>query len=306
MPKLTNVLGLPDAIVRAVAHDEYTAGDGRISVTSLISPPQLVALRRKHADELTEDASERIWLLLGQCAHDILHRANVDALTELRLSIDVDGWRVSGQFDRLALYPDGLLQDFKVTSSWAVIPREGSGTAGVKPEWEQQLNLYRLLIESHGGQVGRMEIIALLRDWSQFRAKGSATYPQRQVAVLRVPVWDRERAWAYLRERVALHKAAMAGEVPDCTTADQWRRPDTWAHMRKGRKSAIKLHATQADAEHAVEMDVKPGAFVQHRSGVGIRCQSYCPVRSVCPQAQREGVALDEAADVDDAAALMP
>src|SRR5688572_7249540 len=139
---LTNELGLPQPLVSAVANDDYSRGDADASVTELPSPPQLVALLRKHGESLTEDVSERIWSLFGQAVHEILRRADVDALTEMRLTIPVDGWRVSGAFDRLALFPDGLLSDWKVSSAYSVILRDSDGTVGIKPEWEKQLNLY--------------------------------------------------------------------------------------------------------------------------------------------------------------------
>jgi len=59
--KLTNNLRLPDPMVRAVGNDSYTKGDADISVTELLTPPQLRALRIKHHDEIVEDVSDRIW-----------------------------------------------------------------------------------------------------------------------------------------------------------------------------------------------------------------------------------------------------
>ena len=42
---LTNKHNLPEAIVAAIMNDSYTKGDADISVTELLSPPQLRALR---------------------------------------------------------------------------------------------------------------------------------------------------------------------------------------------------------------------------------------------------------------------
>lgn len=306
--RLTNVLGLPQPLMRAVANDEYTRDGADLTVTEVVAPPRLVTLRREHEDELVEDVSERIWSLFGQLVHELLRRADLDALTEMRLAMTVRGWKVSGAFDRLALFPDGLLSDWKYTSAWSVIPRGSDGTVGVKPEWEAQLNLYRLLVESHGGDVDRAEIVAVLRDWSRGRALASPTYPQHGVVVLPVALWDRERAWRYLEERVALHQAARTGTVPDCTPEEQWRRADAWAHMRDGRKSAMRLYATETEAAAAVAADVpkKGRAYVQHRPGMAVRCAEYCPVRAVCPQRLREGTPLGGATadtDTDEAAA---
>ncbi len=53
---------------RALSHDGYTPGAKPfdISVTSLIGPPKIFQLRKRHSEEITEDASDRVWTLLGQ------------------------------------------------------------------------------------------------------------------------------------------------------------------------------------------------------------------------------------------------
>ena len=68
----------------------------RLSVTRLIGPPQIRILERLHQDELTEDASDRIWALVGQIGHGILERAETSAITERRLFADLEGWRIPG------------------------------------------------------------------------------------------------------------------------------------------------------------------------------------------------------------------
>jgi hypothetical protein len=99
---------LPEAVYNAVRADDYTRGECDLSVTQLISPPRIVELRRRHEQELEEDASDRIWLLIGKVAHGILERAAPSgaAFTEERLFIDIDGWRISGAFDSLVLLDD--------------------------------------------------------------------------------------------------------------------------------------------------------------------------------------------------------
>jgi len=92
------------------------------------------------------------------------------AFTEERLFAEVAGWTVSGQFDRMLLFPDGTLQDYKFTSVWAV-------PDGCKPEWERQLNALRYLAACNGYRIARLQIVAILRDWSKGKAKrgGAAT-----------------------------------------------------------------------------------------------------------------------------------
>ena len=53
---LTNVHGLPQALVDAVRNDPYTGG-GDISVTKLIDSPQRRVLLKEYKDSIVEDVT---------------------------------------------------------------------------------------------------------------------------------------------------------------------------------------------------------------------------------------------------------
>lgn len=106
---ITNRFGLPSSLYNAVCNDPYVGG-GDISITRLISPPRIVALTKKHEPEIVEDASDRIWSLLGQSAHLVIERAaGVGVSAEERLFMPFKGipitdgktwnWELSGQHD---------------------------------------------------------------------------------------------------------------------------------------------------------------------------------------------------------------
>jgi len=283
--QITNRANLPDAIVRAVTNDPYPYGrTGDISVTRLIDAPQIRLLTRAHWDELEEDACERIWALLGQAVHTILERAETQALTEERLFAEIEGWQVSGQFDRLAYFPtQGHLQDYKVTSAWSVIE-------GPKPEWVRQLNALRYLATKHGYPVSRLQVVAILRDWSRGKALAGGHYPPAQVAALEIPVWPMHQTDAYLRERVHLHQLAeyqeeRGGPVPECTPEERWERPPTFAVRKAGRKTAVRVFANETEARTLAA--ALSGGYVETRPGESIRCADYCAVRAFCPQRAR-------------------
>jgi hypothetical protein len=75
MKKLSNRLNLPEPLVRAIANDSYNSGTSDFTATGLIKPSQMIALEKKHANEITEDASDLIYSLQGQSIHTILERA---------------------------------------------------------------------------------------------------------------------------------------------------------------------------------------------------------------------------------------
>lgn len=298
---ITNEAGLPEALVRAVENDPYHANrTGDISCTRLIDAPRIRCLTQRHAADITEDCSDRIWALLGQSVHTILERAHTvfePAIAERRLFAEVEGWQVSGQFDRMGLLEGNTLQDYKVTSTWSVIK-------GLKPEWSNQLNVLAWLAARNRIKVQRLEIVAILRDWSRGKAKAGCDYPARPVKILAVPMWSKAEAGAYVAERVRLHQAAELladADLPECTPAERWQGADVFAVKKPGRKSAVKLHDTaEAAAAHVAELG---GAhYVEHRPGVSVRCLDYCPVAAFCNQWAAEQARTAEAAGEREAA----
>lgn len=273
---LTNVLGLPSALVEAVRNDPYTPGDANISTTKLIDSPQIRRLQQKYGEYVVEDASERIWALLGQAVHTILERAGtnqLDALHEKRLFMEIEGWRLSGAFDRLHL-EDQTLQDYKVTSIY-----KAKGDIS----WERQLNVLRQLAKHNGMEVKRLQIVAIFRDWRKAEAKRDPSYPQNNVGVIEVPVWDDHTAQAYIRSRIHLHQAAERGEEIGCTDDERWYAGTKYALTKNGAKRATKV------ADTIAELGTPPvGYFVEERKGTYRRCEEYCAVSKFCPQFQKE------------------
>lgn len=274
--KYTNNLNLPEPIVNAVINDPYTKGDSDISITGLIAPARQRVLAKLHKDELVEDVSDRIYSLLGQVMHGILERATSDkaqAIYEKRFYLTIDGVKVSGQLD--AYYLNGLVQDYKLVSLYSV-------KDGVKSEYEEQLNMYAALLRENGLEVNKLELVCILRDWSQGKARQDETIPQQQIIKLPVTVWSHKEALAFLHERVKIHKAANKN-LPECTAEERWAVPDKWAVMpKKGAARSLKNHDSKALAEeHSKNI---PGSFVEARPGRNNRCEDYCLVSSFCEQ----------------------
>lgn len=278
--RLTNRLGLPSSIATAVANDTYSPGDAHISVTALIAPARKRALEARHRDEITEDVADRIWSLIGQIGHGILERSDSEALTERRYYITRYGWRISGQTDRL-LVEHGILQDYKFSSTYTV-------RDGLKPEWEQQVNLYALILRENGYRIERGQIVLIFRDWQRAKAVHSPDYPQHQCVVLDVPLWPAERTEAFLHARLTAHGNAQH-ELPDCTDEERWKKPDTWRLFKVGNKRATSVHTSQQsafDALDAAAQKAKPGDeyIIMHEKGENTRCAYYCPAAPFCAQ----------------------
>lgn len=281
MPTLTNVHALPAAIVAAVQNDPYTGG-GDISVTKLIDAPQRRVLWSKHHDHIVEDVSERIWSLLGQAVHHILERAETGAKVEERLFAEVEGWVLSGQFDRLHL-GDKTLQDYKVTT---VYKKDGSET------WTQQLNVLRWLAYQNGYEVDHLEIVAIFRDWRKTDADRKSDYPPAAVHVIPVETWPLDVTEVFIKDRIHKHQAARGGMLTPCTSEERWYSGTKYAVIKPGNKKAYRVWDETPPAE-----EIPEGFVVQERPGEFKRCQHYCDVAAFCPQwqaAQQEaGHAVD-------------
>lgn len=278
---ITNELNLPEAIHRACANDDYTRGESDISVTQLIAPAQKRVLTQENSDSITEDCSNMLWALMGKAMHKILEDgADENSLREDRLYADFGNYRISGQFDRYDM-ASAILQDYKFSSVWEYIH-------GLKFEREAQLNLLAWLMRENGTRVEGLEVVFLFRDWSKSKAKFDSSYPQHQIVAVPVRMWSDEELLMYLDERIQDHFY----NVPECSDEDRWAKPTVYAHMREGRKSAVKLHKTEEDALAAVEEDAK--GYLEVRHGENTRCEHYCSAAPFCAQFK----ALKEAQDV--------
>lgn len=320
MSRVTNVLNLPDAIVQAVANDDYSRGSSDITVTELIDPPRKVALTRQHEAEIVEDASDRIYALMGQAIHNVLERANVADSVEERLYTTVLGWNVGGKYDHLALTDDRefgrILSDYKSVSVWEIVH-------GLKPERIQQLNILGWLARLNGYRVDRLEAVCIIRDWSKPEARRRPEdYPQRQVMRYFVPTWTDEKTAAFVEERVRLHQDARE-RLPECSNEDRWYKGTKYAVIKgktvKGefvpQKRAARVLDSLDDAMQwardnglvstaqfgDIQTEALEGATIQTRVGEHTRCEHYCSVASWCSQFAQLKAQQTDGDETDDA-----
>jgi hypothetical protein len=300
---LTNELGLPAPIVNAIRGDDYSRGDCDFTVTELIKPVRIRSLSKKWRDHLIEDVSDKIFSLFGRAMHKVLEQAADPryCMVEKRYYADFEfedhelgkNWneatgslRVGGQFDILDYVFDketNVLSDYKLTSRY-------STGDGVKPEWEQQMNCNAFLLRKNGIPVDGLQIVAIFRDWSKMRAAQKNDYPQKQIQILPVEMWQDVKTEEFIRERI---KAHVEGEEnpPVCSPEERWRKPDKWALMKKGNKRAVKLYDEENHAHGMAAQDNQfhPGKFyVEPRPGEDVRCEFYCPVSAYCSYWQEQ------------------
>lgn len=284
--KITNNNGLPQTFVNALENPSYDKGAAHLSATELLSSPQIVQLKKRHYDELEQDAMDMVWSLIGTAVHHVLEQgADENHLVEERIHAQLDGWNISGAIDLQKILENGVeVNDYKTVGVWGVMNE--------KKEWEEQLNIYAWLVEKVKGQpVVGLKIIAIIRDWFRRDAETRANYPRTPVATIDINLWPMEQREEFIRNRIHAHSEALfaaetGSTLPPCTPEEMWEKETVFALKKNGAVRAKSLHATMEEAEAAME-EAGKGFFIETRPGERTRCKYYCQVSKFCQQYQQ-------------------
>lgn len=279
---------LPEPVCAVLTADTYDKGRANISVTGLIQSPR-VRILGKEGNRF--DVADMVWTSFGTAWHShaqaALNGYNPDWVVEERYFVDVNGWVVSGQADLQTTKDDGTIHlwDWKVTTTTKV-------EKGLAAEWEQQLNCYAYLIQRSTGKiVTSATVLAILRDYKRNLFKRQE-HGECAVNVMDIGLWPKDQQESYIKQRVSLHQDvemshAMGDGLIHCTDLEQWRKPNSYAVMVKGKKRARMICDTQAEAEFQAGMI--EGGYVETRFGIPLKCQAnYCGVSQQCDQRQQE------------------
>jgi hypothetical protein len=280
---ITNKTGLPAPFVN-MATREYTYTPKRYSATSLLKPIREILLTRRHNDEIEQDCADMIWMLFGQAVHAILEK-NADAgdIAEKKFAIELgNGYTISGIIDYFESSTKTVI-DYKTASAWKVIYGDFS-------DWERQGLIYAWLMAKSGGEVNEVKFYALLKDWSKTESKRKADYPKQPVYLYKfTPTPEKLREIEnYIYEKIAdliLCEPLPDSELPLCPAVDRWNDGDKYAVMKNGRKTAVRVLDSLAEAE-----DYKAangGDYIETRPGVDRKCADYCACCAFCDYWQK-------------------
>jgi hypothetical protein len=281
--KLTNKYNLPQTFVNVLNRPTYTKGKAHLSATEIINSPRIVQLKKIHWDNLEEDVADKVWAIFGTAIHAVLELGKDDHhIIEQRLHANVDGWDISGAIDLQRVEDDGIIvADYKTTGAWAVMNE--------KSDWEQQLNIYAWLVEKvKKVPVKKVEIIAIIRDWSRRDAQVKEGYPEAPIKVIDVPLWTFAQRENFIKERIQLHSNALfaaetSDDLPECSPSEMWEKPAFWAVRKIGNKRATTVLDTEDKALAKIE-ELGKGYEVEFRPGERTRCANFCQVRDFCSQ----------------------
>lgn len=269
--QITNNYSLPESLVNVVSGKRQPV-TGRYSVSDIIGPPLIRLLKEKYWEELSQDVSDMMWLILGSSVHYILEKGSPDAgLAEEKMLVRYNEADIVGIPD---LWHDGEISDWKVTSVYSFL-------LGDKPEWTTQLNIYRWMYLANGFETNKLIINAILRDWQKSKTYQDPNYPPIPFHSVDIPIWEQIDVIRYLNRW--FHRLR---NEPKCTDEEKWTRPTKWAVMKRGQKKALKLFDNEKAADYWIKTflgidEVKKCSIVE-RKGDFMRCKDFCPVREVC------------------------
>lgn len=278
--------GLPEPLFLAIKNDPYSAGESDYTPSSLNAPAKKRELMRQHAHAMVQKASGRWWAFMGSCLHAMLERVEIPgAIKEQRFYALVGGKKIGGQID---LWHDGVLYDYKITSAWSVV--YGKGQA--KSEWVAQSNVNALLMKRNGHEVVSARNILGLRDWDDRDAKKSTDYPQLPAVEIEIPLWTEQETEDWILRRIAAHEAVQGmppERLPDCTADERWEKPEKWAIMKEGRKTAVRVLNSRFEADlHMKSAGLSPANHsIVKRPGESTHCLRFCPAIAFCAQGQK-------------------
>ena len=282
--EITNKQNLPAPLVALLSRNYYSKGSSQYSVTELMSPPKIRRLREQYDAVMDIDVTKMIASQLGTFMHGKLEAKEVEGYTnEERIFTEIDGVVISGAID-LQQHVDGgvVIIDYKFVKAWSV--KQG------KDDWMTQLNIYKWLVETvKKVPVKGLKICAIIKDYSAHDT--SEGYPEAEAVMIDIPMWDAIKTETYVRERLEMHRNAKVAfdfgeELQPCTDEERWMSETTYATKREGRKTAIRVFKTLAEATELAE---KEKGYVETRKGEPKRCTGdFCGVSKWCKQYQGE------------------
>jgi hypothetical protein len=274
--KITNVMGLPEALVRAVTREQHNK-PGHVSVTTLLKGVKEIVLTQRHWDEVEIDVADMVNMIFGTAVHKILETEGENTFAEEFLCAELNGYTVTGRIDSYDM-KEQVVDDYKTASIWKIIHKDFS-------DWKVQGQGYGWLLFRNGLKIKKARFTAMLKDYKKAEAERDSSYPQKPCVVYEFPIGESD---IYEFQRFAAEKIDMLRDcktkdddsIPPCTPAERWAKEKTFAVMKDGRKSAIRVCQNKADAE-AISLD-NPGSFVVERPGLDTKCMRYCSVAPFC------------------------
>ncbi len=296
--KPTNKENLPETVVAAIMTDHYTNPNERkadYSITKIISPIQETILSKKYSKGnklIIHDVLDFFKSWVGSVIHNALEDAwskDMKSIVEKRYYKKISGKTISGKVDCFDINKS-ILMDYKTMALYKYQKKDFK-------QYEQQANLYAMLLREAGHVVNSLEIIAIILDWKKQEAKYKPNYPQAPIVPVKLPLWSEEECFKFALERVcSLEDAKLLSdkelyEVYPCSKEEQWRTDKGWSVHKKDTERATKVFECEKDAGDFIENHktfTTETHEVRHRFAEPRKCIEYCDCANICQQRRIE------------------
>jgi hypothetical protein len=184
---------------------------------------------------------------------------------------------VTGKVDNYDMENE-ILADFKTCSQWKIKFNDFE-------DWRKQGLVYAYLMKHDGLNVKKCQFVALIKDHSKASAKVDPDYPKTPIFIYEFDVTEKDlvEIERYIKDKVQQYEEnemLADDEIAPCSAEERWETETTWAIKKVGRKTALKVCHTKAEAEELLPK--LGGTEIEERKGQSKRCTDYCLCNKFC------------------------
>ena len=313
--KITNKWQIPEHVVR-LCPQSYKPKQDRISVSALIDSPRIRTLQIEKWDEIERDVAISLTSLGGISFHDRAQKyAENDEQAERKLEDSNDsngnplGLILVGKSDNYICANFGGSNPIYQLRDWKSMGCYGLAFPDKIIKMTSQLNIYAWQHLIRKQSVESLYLDIYWKNW-KYEEYQRATdklnsiffdltdggvldgYPPIPYSQVKLLLWSFEQQEQFIKDRIHYHLTSPM----DCS--DRWQTADTFAVMKEGRKSALRVLDSFNDAlGYCVANKLSNGIIlikgisIVKREGKCIRCGVegfYCPCWSICPDAIKD------------------
>lgn len=270
---------------------------GKLSTTTVISSLRKALLAIKFPESGTQDVANLMASAKGTAMHEGLTRALEASgeayICEQRLEREINGWKISGEFD--VLTPDKQIKDFKFVSNYN-IKKLIEDKEKLQPEWSLE-EMY-INVPTYFKYVSQLSIYRWLLNDEEVKPYGSILFSLNNGSDMGKYTIDQEVTFAlrpmeeieeFLFDRVQQIKDHIeADSLPLCSDDERGFKPGEWKLTRvgsTGKAQTVRGSKCSSAAELAefIRLKGKPGDQEVVVEPSYMLC-GYCKFKDICEQ----------------------
>jgi len=217
-----------------------------VAETNDNEPKDIASLVKSKNGTAIHDAIEKIWLdpkLRGAGLRNLgypeavisrivvnpepstITEDQIPVYMEIRKSIKIGDWTVSGKFDFVA---EGSLTDFKSTSTFTHTKKTND------EKYKVQGSIYKV-IHKEIITKDHLTIVFWFTDWKEAMSKSDPKYPKSAILPYKIELMSEEETLAYMKafiKKLEMHEDTPEPELPACSADELWQDPPTYKYYR--------------------------------------------------------------------------